>query len=66
MNYRIPQYEQERMWREEERQEKYEFKRQELEDEYIPSNEELTERERYLEALEIQQERRNMIKNDRW
>lgn len=66
MNYRISQYEQERMWREEERQEKYEFKRQELENEYIPSNEELTEIERYLEALEIQQERRNMIKNDRW
>ena len=57
MKYRIPQYEQERMWREQERQDRYEFKRQELESELqnepIESYEEPTELEMYLDALSI-------------
>ena len=39
MSYRIPQYRQEVLWREQERQDRYDFKREELEtelqDEYI-------------------------------
>jgi len=33
MRYRTSQFEQERMWREQERQDRYDFKRQELESE---------------------------------
>ena len=50
MRYRTSQFEQERMWREQERQDRYEFKRQELESEL---QNEPTELEMYLDALSI-------------
>jgi len=70
MSYRIPQYRQEEIWREQERQERYEFKTQEiqseLESEYIPSERDWDEYEMYLDALEVQQESRRMREDDRW
>jgi hypothetical protein len=70
MNYRISQYRQEELWREQERQDRYDFKREELEtelqDEYIPSERDWDEYEMYLDALEVQQEARRMREGDRW
>tara|TARA_B100000925_G_scaffold272543_1_gene236551 strand:+ start:1423 stop:1635 length:213 start_codon:yes stop_codon:yes gene_type:complete len=70
MSYRIPQYRQEEIWREQERQDRYDFKREELEtelqDEYIPSERDWDEYEMYLDALEVQQEARRMREGDRW
>ena len=70
MNYRISQYRQEEIWREQERQDRYDFKREELEtelqDEYIPSERDWDEYEMYLDALEVQQEARRMREGDRW
>lgn len=70
MNYRISQYRQEELWREQERQDRYDFKREELEtelqDEYIPSERDWDEYEMYLDALEVQQEARRMREDDRW
>ena len=61
---------QEQIWREEERQDRYDFKRQELEtelqDEYIPSQRDWDEYEMYLDALEVQQEARRMREDNRW
>lgn len=70
MNYRISQHRQEELWREQERQDRYDFKREELEtelqDEYIPSERDWDEYEMYLDALEVQQEARRMREGDRW
>jgi len=70
MNNRIPQYRQEELWREQERQDRYDFKREELEtelqDEYIPSERDWDEYEMYLDALQVQQEARRMREGDRW
>ena len=70
MSYRIPQYRQEEIWREQERQDRYDFKREELEtelqDEYIPSERDWDEYEMYLDALQVQQEARRMREGDRW
>lgn len=70
MNYRIPQYRQEEIWREQERQERYEFKTQEieseLESEYIPTQRDWDELEMYLDALEVIQESRRMREGDMW
>ena len=70
MSYRIPQYRQEELWREQERQDRYDFKREELEtelqDEHIPFERDWDEYEMYLDALEVQQEARRMREGDRW
>ena len=70
MSYRIPQYRQEELWREQERQDRYDFKREELEtelqDEYIPFERDWDEYEMHLDALEVQQEARRMREGDRW
>lgn len=70
MSYRIPQYRQEELWREQERQDRYEFKRQELESElqgeYIPSERDWDEYEMYLDSLAVMRESRRMREDNRW
>jgi hypothetical protein len=70
MSYRIPQYRQEEIWHEQERQDRYEFKLTELEselqNEYVPIQHDWDELEMYLDALEVQQESRRMREDDRW
>ena len=70
MSYRIPQYRQEELWREQERYDRYEFKTQELEceleSEYVPSDRDWDEHEMYLDALEVMQEARRMREDSRW
>lgn len=70
MSYRIPQYRQEELWREQERQERYEFKTQELESElqseYTPTERDWDEYEMYLDSLAVMREARRMREGDRW